>query len=143
MPCPQSISGLVVEYIVAIDVTRVRFPADASYVFAPLFAVVGLLCSGPPWEIEWEAYQGVTCLQDESFGYPGRCAVHIFTTADTVAILAQGTNWAVAVTQAFFPLLSLLLPWHSCDHTIPWVLCSLLPRPSDPHSMSPGNNMHA
>jgi hypothetical protein len=24
-----SISGLVVEYIVAIDVTRVRFPADA------------------------------------------------------------------------------------------------------------------
>jgi hypothetical protein len=25
----QSISGLVVEYIVAIDVTRVRFPADA------------------------------------------------------------------------------------------------------------------
>ena len=27
----QSISGLVVEYIVAIDVTRVRFPADASF----------------------------------------------------------------------------------------------------------------
>ena len=25
----KSISGLVVEYIVAIDVTRVRFPADA------------------------------------------------------------------------------------------------------------------
>jgi hypothetical protein len=25
----MSISGLVVEYIVAIDVTRVRFPADA------------------------------------------------------------------------------------------------------------------
>ena len=25
------ISGLVVEYIVAIDVTRVRFPADALY----------------------------------------------------------------------------------------------------------------
>jgi hypothetical protein len=25
------ISGLVVEYIVAIDVTRVRFPADASF----------------------------------------------------------------------------------------------------------------
>ena len=28
------ISGLVVEYIVAIDVTRVRFPADAYYVNA-------------------------------------------------------------------------------------------------------------
>ena len=28
-PVPHSISGLVVEYIVAIDVTRVRFPADA------------------------------------------------------------------------------------------------------------------
>ena len=29
----QSISGLVVEYIVAIDVTRVRFPADAYEYF--------------------------------------------------------------------------------------------------------------
>ena len=28
----NSIGGLVVEYIVAIDVTRVRFPADASLV---------------------------------------------------------------------------------------------------------------
>ena len=28
----SSISGLVVEYIVAIDVTRVRFPADACVV---------------------------------------------------------------------------------------------------------------
>jgi len=27
----HSISGLVVEYIVAIDVTRVRFPADAYF----------------------------------------------------------------------------------------------------------------
>ena len=27
----NSISGLVVEYIVAIDVTRVRFPADALF----------------------------------------------------------------------------------------------------------------
>ena len=27
----KSISGLVVEYIVAIDVTRVRFPADAMH----------------------------------------------------------------------------------------------------------------
>ena len=27
--CTSSISGLVVEYIVVIDVTRVRFPADA------------------------------------------------------------------------------------------------------------------
>ncbi len=32
----QSISGLVVEYIVAIDVTRVRFPADAS-TFGPKY----------------------------------------------------------------------------------------------------------
>jgi len=29
LPCSNSISGLVVEYIVAIDVTRVLFPADA------------------------------------------------------------------------------------------------------------------
>ena len=27
----RSISGLVVEYVVAIDVTRVRFPADACF----------------------------------------------------------------------------------------------------------------
>ena len=33
MPCLQSISGLVVEYIVAIDVTRVRFPADAYLMY--------------------------------------------------------------------------------------------------------------
>ena len=31
--CTSSISGLVVEYIVAIDVTRAQFPADAC--FAP------------------------------------------------------------------------------------------------------------
>ena len=31
----KGISGLVVEYIVAIDVTRVRFPADAFFVSAP------------------------------------------------------------------------------------------------------------
>ena len=30
IPQVVGISGLVVEYIVAIDVTRVRFPADAS-----------------------------------------------------------------------------------------------------------------
>ena len=29
----SSISGLVVEYIVAIDVTRVRFPADALFCY--------------------------------------------------------------------------------------------------------------
>ena len=29
----SSISGLVVEYIVAIDVTRVRFPADAPFCY--------------------------------------------------------------------------------------------------------------
>ena len=34
-----SISGLVVEYIVAIDVTRVRFPADASFIFICLSRV--------------------------------------------------------------------------------------------------------
>ena len=31
MDTSTSISGLVVEYIVAMDVTRVRFPADAIY----------------------------------------------------------------------------------------------------------------
>jgi hypothetical protein len=33
MPRDIGISGLVVEYIVAIDVTRVRFPADAICIF--------------------------------------------------------------------------------------------------------------
>ena len=31
----NSISGLVVEYIVAIDVTRARFPADACFGLSP------------------------------------------------------------------------------------------------------------
>ena len=35
----MSISGLVVEYIVAIDVTRVRFPADASFI--SVFSLLG------------------------------------------------------------------------------------------------------
>ena len=41
-----SISGLVVEYIVAIDVTRVRFPADAYHAcpFLP-FATAGVFGS--------------------------------------------------------------------------------------------------
>ena len=38
----NSISGLVVEYIVAIDVTRVRFPADAVYCNPTYF--VGVAC---------------------------------------------------------------------------------------------------
>ena len=37
-----SISGLVVEYIVAIDVTRVRFPADASMRCTPLHVSIAL-----------------------------------------------------------------------------------------------------
>ena len=37
LPAPPScISGLVVEYVVAIDVTRVRFPADA-FIFVFIF----------------------------------------------------------------------------------------------------------
>ena len=32
-----SISGLVVEYVVAIDVTRVRFPADAIFLSLQFF----------------------------------------------------------------------------------------------------------
>lgn len=38
-----SISGLVVEYIVAIDVTRVRFPADALLVLRCCRGVVGVV----------------------------------------------------------------------------------------------------
>ena len=41
----RSISGLVVEYIVAIDVTRARFPADASCLEINGFAVSQLRCS--------------------------------------------------------------------------------------------------
>ena len=42
-----SISGLVVEYIVAIDVTRVRFPADALMVaHGGGLALCQLLCVG-------------------------------------------------------------------------------------------------
>ena len=41
----RSISGLVVEYIVAIDVTRVRFPADAYCLEINGFAVSQPRCS--------------------------------------------------------------------------------------------------
>ena len=40
-PACNSISGLVVEYIVAIDVTRVRFPADACIALLHLFPFKG------------------------------------------------------------------------------------------------------
>ena len=43
----MSISGLVVEYIVAIDVTRVRFPADALSLRALISMGLSTdLCSG-------------------------------------------------------------------------------------------------
>ena len=35
------------------------------------------------------------------------------TPGSTVAILAQGTSWAVAVTQAFLVAVQILLPAHS------------------------------
>ena len=38
-----SISGLVVEYIVAIDVTRVRSPADAFVVWWHVMSIQGLM----------------------------------------------------------------------------------------------------
>ena len=38
-----SISGLVVEYIVAIDVTRVRFPADAFVAWWHVMSIQGLM----------------------------------------------------------------------------------------------------
>ena len=41
----MGISGLVVEYIVAIDVTRVRFPADAFFVATGLAG--GKKCRDP------------------------------------------------------------------------------------------------
>ena len=48
--CYGGISGLVVEYIVAIDVTRVRFPADASngylqHFWFPKYFVLHFLCT--------------------------------------------------------------------------------------------------
>ena len=44
----NSISGLVVEYIVAIDVTRARFPADALSVHALARLCDDALVSAPP-----------------------------------------------------------------------------------------------
>ena len=80
----QGISGLVVEYIVAIDVTRVRFPADAFFakcLFQDILA---------PRTQFW--------LLRTTLGIwgNGKSRANV-----TVAILAQGTSWAVAVTQAF------------------------------------------
>ena len=43
----SGISGLVAEYIVAIDVTRVRFPADASNL---CLYEAGCICVIPCWD---------------------------------------------------------------------------------------------
>ena len=48
------ISGLVVEYIVAIDVTRVRFPADALFVLVVRdFKRVAALTTRAEYKIKW------------------------------------------------------------------------------------------
>ena len=48
-----STSGLVVEYIVAIDVTQVRFPAGALHVFPLFAALLYLTGSSPLWCWHW------------------------------------------------------------------------------------------
>ena len=58
---PTGIGGLVVEYIVAIDVTRVRFPADAggdhpdAYVAVGMLAMVGTLLVTSSAVVEYSA----------------------------------------------------------------------------------------
>ena len=121
----NSISGLVVEYIVAIDVTRVRFPADASCCFCsslnrrqrrhPLVTFDGIWW--PPVAFtgglnRWPApvictggltsglHQWASPVANCSSAYC--CYGNTKTFAGTVAILAQGTSWAVASSQASF-----------------------------------------
>ena len=45
IPSTSRISGLVVEYVVAIDVTRVRFPADALFTAAKKTESLSILAS--------------------------------------------------------------------------------------------------
>ena len=60
----QSISGLVVEYIVAIDVTRVRFPADAFHLLSFGFQKATNVCG---WGAVKPEHAGRMHLQGEKF----------------------------------------------------------------------------
>ena len=72
-PSRKCISGLVVEYIVAIDVTRVRFPADASQ---KLFHILA-----PCPENARATPRGFEPLRAEPNGF----RVHLLSRSDTVS----------------------------------------------------------
>ena len=71
----MSISGLVVEYIVAIDVTRVRFPADAICMGRLLAA-----CVGQPPGMPHRRTRGIALAHrkngsSRAIGVPAACAL--------------------------------------------------------------------
>ena len=70
----QSISGLVVEYIVAIDVTRVRFPADA---YMPLLSIL------PLHDAQDEASTPLLCTLRSSLG------LSYLSHSDTLSLTRQ------------------------------------------------------
>ena len=56
----RSISGLVAEYIVAIDVTRVRFPADALRERGPLNTINDAALLGFESSFSWRSTRSQT-----------------------------------------------------------------------------------
>ena len=82
----MSISGLVVEYIVAIDVTRVRFPADAICMGRLLAA-----CVGQPPGMPDRRTQGIALARRKTREQPrdrSTCDVRIGTTQRAIALSA-------------------------------------------------------
>ena len=82
----MSISGLVVEYIVAIDVTRVRFPADAICM-GRLFAA----CVGQPPGMPDRRTRGIALAHPKTREQPhdrSTCDVRIGTAQRAIALSA-------------------------------------------------------
>jgi hypothetical protein len=78
VPDTNGISGLVVEYVVAIDVTRVRFPADAAFLVFDRIYQYTLDNGSIFWRIQRQTFLvlriGITCMQQrrrEKFRPPG------------------------------------------------------------------------
>ena len=102
---PISISGLVVEYIVAIDVTRVRFPADANILNNGcndewLIELLCLLCSHNAMTWHWPLDDmhrssckkmrcGVGVVRCPVFGFVQNVLLCVVTQWEMLAFFAQ------------------------------------------------------
>ena len=98
----SSISGLVVEYIVAIDVTRVRFPADAPFCYnspAPLKRRSTILQTSFLIRRDFAGRRAGMQTKTTARGFeplraePNGFRVHVLSRSDTVSCDGSLSNW--------------------------------------------------